>query len=443
MPMNRETAKSEAAKLLDQGKRLDPDQALNFLNSCVAHNYKLLCDDPVVKAEGPWLHTARGRTIFDGVAAYSAANLGHGHPLIKEAIKGFLDAGYPTVLGRFMPDPWLALFARKITQLTGFEAFLPANGGVEAPEAALKLARRWAHRERGIASPEIIYADRCFHGRTLTVTQMFDEDDKTAREGFGPFSHGFVRVPYDDVSAIEKAITPNTAAVLLEPIQGEGGINIPKTGYLKKVRALCREHKLLAIWDEIQTGFARTGKMFCWEHEGEAARPDIMCVGKSIAGGFAPVSGILAQRAVMDQFEPGSHGSTFGGSPLSSLIACAALAAIEFEKLPEQATEKGAYVMQRLREIARKAPRIKEVRGLGMMFGIELNQNGPDGHEYTRRLLELGAIVKDTHHWVMRFTPPIVATREELDFALGLIEQAFTEKSRLNSMSREMERLRD
>ena len=431
--MNRETAKAEAGKILEQAAKLGADQALNFLNATVAHNYKLLSDDPVVKAEGPWLHTARGRTIFDGVSAYSAANLGHGHPLIKEALKGFLDAGYPTVLGRFMPDPWLALLGRKITQMTGFDQFLPANGGVEAPEAAIKLARRWAAREKGVLAPEIIFADHCFHGRTLTVTQMFDEDDTTARAGFGPFAPGFVRVAFNDLKAIERAITPNTAAVFLEPIQGEGGINIPAAGYLSKVRALCREHNVLAIWDEIQTGWGRTGKLFCWEHEGEKARPDIMCMGKSASGGFAPVSGILANGALMSLFEPGSHGSTFGGSPLSSLLGVAALTAIELEKLPQQAAEKGAYVLQRLREISAKSPRIKEVRGQGLMLGIELTQDGPDGHEFTRRLLELGAIIKDTHHWVLRFTPPLVSTREELDFVLGLIEQVFTEKSRLNS----------
>ncbi|KAA0212934.1 aspartate aminotransferase family protein [bacterium] len=431
--MNRETARQEAHRLLESAQRLSADQAIDFLNATVAHNYRLLSDDPVIKAEGPWLHTARGRTIFDGVSAYSAANLGHGHPLIKETLKGFLDAGYPTVLGRFMPDPWLALFARKLTHMTGFDMFLPANGGVEAPEAAIKLARRFAHREKGVSAPEIIYADHCFHGRTLTVTQMFDEEDQTARAGFGPFAPGFVRVPFDDVRAIERALTPNTAAVFLEPIQGEGGINIPRPGYLSAVRALCREHNVLAIWDEIQTGFGRTGRLFAWEHEGEKARPDVLCVGKSASGGFAPVSGILASRRLMDHFEPGSHGSTFGGSPMAGVLGLAALTAIELERLPEQAAEKGAYALARLREVARKAPRIKEVRGMGLMLGIELNRNGPDGHEFTRRLLELGAIVKDTHHWVLRFTPPLVATRDELDFVLGLIEQVFTEKSRLNA----------
>jgi ornithine--oxo-acid transaminase len=341
-------------------------------------------------------------------------------------------AGAPTVLGRFLPDPWLALFAQRITRLTGFETFLPANGGVEAPEAALKLARRHAARTRGIKAPEIVFAEHCFHGRTLTVTQMFDEEDDVARAGFGPFAPGFCRVAYDDIGAIERALTPNTAAVLIEPIQGEGGIHVPKPGYLAKVRALCRERGVLCIFDEIQTGFGRTGKMFCWEHEGEAARPDIMCIGKSVAGGFAPVSGILAGRGLMGHFEPGSHGSTFGGNPFASLMAVAALRAIELENLPELAEKNGAYVLARLRELAPKARRVAAVRGLGLMIGIEINREGPDGAAFARRLYELGVIVKDTHQWVLRFTPPLVSTREELEFALSLIEQAFTESSQLN-----------
>lgn len=425
--MDHETARRQAHALLQAANRLSGDDTIRLLAEHVARNYGLLSRDPVVAAQGPWLQTRSGRRIFDGVAAYSAANLGHGHPLVKETLKLFLDSNAPTVLGRFLPDPWLALFGQMVTRMTGFERFLPANGGVEGPEAAIKLARRWAHRVKGVqGTPEILYADHCFHGRTLTVTQMFDPAEKAAVDGFGPWPAGFKRVVYDDLAAMEAAITPGTAAILIEPIQGEGGVIVPKAGYLRGVVDLARRHNLLVIFDEVQTGWARTGELFCWMHEGAQARPDIMCIGKSVSGGFAPVGGILADARLMDLFGPGSHGSTFGGCPISSAIAVAALTAIEQEKLVEQAREKGPWVMQRLRAIAADSLRIKQVRGKGMMFGIELSPDGPDGHWFSEKLLELGVIVKDTHHWVLRFTPPIVATREDLEFALGAMEQVFS-----------------
>lgn len=417
-----------AQNIVEQAQNLDADEAIALIDRHVAHNYGLLLRDPVTKAEGCWLTTASGRRIFDGVAAYSAANLGHGHPLVKETLRQFLDSGAPTVLGRFLGDPYLALFGKKITEMTGFDRFLPANGGVEGPEAAIKLARRWGKQVKNIAGdPEILFAQRCFHGRTLTVTQMFDEEDKVARQGFGPWPEGFKRIAYNDLAAVEAAVTDATAAIMVEPIQGEGGINIPDDGYLRGLKELGRKHNFLVIFDEVQTGWARTGNLFCWEHEGEDARPDIMCVGKSVSGGFAPIAGILANDELMNLFGPGSHGSTFGGCPISSCIAVAAMTAIEQEDLVAQAREKGAWVMERLQEIAVKAPRIKEVRGRGMMFGIELTQDGDDGHVFTERLLEKGAIIKDTHKWVLRFTPPIVASQDDLAQVLGWIEEVFVE----------------
>ncbi|MCC7508217.1 MAG: aspartate aminotransferase family protein [Planctomycetes bacterium] len=421
--MDTETAHKLARRIMDEAADLTPAKTLELIDTYVAHNYSLLCREPILKAEGPWLYT-KHRRIFDGVAAYSAANLGHGHPLVRETLKAFLGSHAPTVLGRFMADPYLALFGRKVCEMSGFESFLPANGGVEGPEAAIKLARRWAHAQ-GKKRPEILYANRCFHGRTLTVTQMFDLDEHAARDGFGPWPEGFKRIAYNDLRAVADAVNENTAAIIVEPIQGEGGINVPDEGYLRALIELGREHKFLVIFDEVQTGWARTGEMFAWMHEGPEARPDIMCIGKSVSGGFAPVGGILASRKLMDLFGPGSHGSTFGGCPISSCIAYAALCAIEEEKLVEQAQEKGEYVWQRLQEIAESAPRIKELRGKGMMFGIELTQDGPDGHHFSELLLEKGAILKDTHKWVLRFTPPIVARREDLDFVLGCIGQVF------------------
>lgn len=424
--MDAKTAHDKARSLIDEANALSGDETVNLIESHIAHNYGLLSRDPVIKAEGAWLHCKSGKKIFDGVAAYSAANLGHGHPLVREALKAFLDSHAPTVLGRFLADPYLALFGRKITQMTGFDKFLPANGGVEGPEAAIKLARRWAHQVKGVkGTPQILYANRCFHGRTLTVTQMFDEHDKDARQGFGPWPEGFKRIAYNDLEAVEANVDENTAAVLVEPIQGEGGINIPDEGYLRSLIELGKRHNFLVIFDEVQTGWARTGELFCWMHEGPEARPDIMCIGKSVSGGFAPVGGILANEKLISLFGPGSHGSTFGGCPISSCIAYAALTAIEAEKLVEQAQEKGEWLLERLNAIAEKAPRIKEVRGKGMMFGIELTQDGPDGHHFTELLLEKGAIIKDTHHWVLRFTPPIVASKEDLEFALGCLEEVF------------------
>jgi len=413
-----------AEKLYLEGINLPADEAIELINLHVANNYSLLTDDPIVRAEGPWLHTRRGRRIFDGVSAYSAINLGHNHPLVRDMLFHFLSHHSPTVLGRFMPDPFLGLLGKKITGMTGYDRFLPANGGVEAPEAAIKLARRWGHRVKKVRGmPEIIFFSGCFHGRTLTVTQCLGEE--VALDGFDPFIPGFIRVPFGDIDALKKTVGKNTIAILIEPIQGEGGINIPPDGYLLEVSRLAKKHNVLVIYDEVQTGWGRTGKLFAWEHDGEETRPDILCVGKSLSAGFGPVAGILARNELMGLFDPGSHGSTFGGSPLASAIGLAALTAIEIEDLPAQARDKGERVMARLREIAGRSRHIREVRGKGLMTGIELKEDGPDGHDFAVRLYEEGLILKDTHRWVLRFTPPIVSSVEDLDTAVGMIEKVF------------------
>lgn len=426
--MQETDAQREADAILAAARDLPGDDAVRMIKEKIAPNYSLILDDPIVRAEGPWLHTASGAKLFDGVSAYSAANLGHGHPMVRKVLEGFLAEQRPTVLGRFLGDPYLALLGDKITEMTGYTSFLPANGGVEGPEGAIKLARRWAHSVKGVTgTPEILYATGCFHGRTTTVTQMFGEDEPEARDGFGPWTPGFRKIEFDDLSAIEDAITENTAAVLVEPIQGEGGINIPYEGYLRDVVRLCKEKNVLSIFDEVQTGWARTGRLFCWMHEGEEARPDIMAVGKSISAGFAPVAGILAMSELMNLLGPGSHGSTFGGCPISSAIAYAALMAIEKEDLVGQAQAKESLLRTRLEDIKSRAPRIKEIRGKGMMFGIEVTEEDPDANAYSKKLLKLGAVIKGTHRWVLRFTPPIVSTEEDLDYVLGLIEKAFVE----------------
>lgn len=428
--MDQATAQREAASILATADALGADETTEMIRRYFAPNYSLILDDPIIKAEGAWLYTRSGAKVFDGVAAYSAANLGHGHPLVREVLKGFLDAQQPAVLGRFLGNPYMGLFGKKICEMSGFERFLPANGGVEGPEAAIKLARRWAHQVKGVkGTAEILYAEGCFHGRTTTVTQMFGDDEPEAKDGFGPWTPGFSRIPFNDLAALEAAITDTTAAVLIEPIQGEGGINVPDDGYLSAVCKLCKERNVLVIFDEVQTGWARTGKMFCWMHEGEAARPDIMAIGKSVSGGYAPVAGILAHNNLMELMDSGSHGSTFGGCPISSAIGYASLVAIEQEDLVQQAQDKGAYVRERLLAIAEKSPRIETIRGRGLMFGIEVTKQDPDANKFSKKLLKMGAVIKGTHRWVLRFTPPIVASREDLDHVLGLIERAFASES--------------
>jgi len=416
---------AEAEKLYLEGLKISAADTITLLDDHVAHNYGLLAQDPIIRAEGPWLYTRTGRKIFDGVAAYSAANLGHNHPMISQMLTHFLAHQSPTVLGRFLPDPFLALLGKKITEMTGYGSFLPANGGVEAPEAAIKLARRWGHNVKKVTgTPEIIYFTGCFHGRTLTVTQLLDEE--VALDGYGPFVPGFIEAPFGDIEALKNLTNENTIAYLIEPVQGEGGINIPPDGYLEALQKLADENNVLVIYDEVQTGWGRTGKLFAWEYGGDATRPDILCVGKSISGGFAPVAGILADKKLMDLMNPGSHGSTFGGCPISSAIGLAALRAIEMEDLAKQAVEKGEYVMSKLGEISSRSPHIDEIRGKGLMIGIELKQDGPDGHDIAVKAWDEGLVLKDTHKWVLRFTPPIVSSVEELDFALGIIEKLLT-----------------
>ncbi|HDS31119.1 MAG TPA: aspartate aminotransferase family protein, partial [Firmicutes bacterium] len=367
------TAQSMAEKIYLEGLELSPDEAIELIDTFIAHNYALLTKDPVIRAEGAWLYTKSGRTIFDGVAAYSAANLGHNHPMIVNMLRHFIAHQSPTVLGRFLPDPFMGLLGAKIVKMTGFEKFLPANGGVEAPEAALKLARRWGHRVKKVkGTPEIIYFTGCFHGRTLTVTQFFEEE--VCLDGFEPFVPGFKKVKFGDMVELRNAVNENTIAILIEPIQGEGGINIPPQSYFPELHRLAREKNVLVIYDEVQTGWGRTGKLFAWEHNGDECRPDILCVGKSLSGGFAPISGILADSELMKLFEPGSHGSTFGGCPISSAIGLAALTAIEIENLPRQAELKGTYLLERLSDIASNSEHIAEVRGKGMMIGIEMKK---------------------------------------------------------------------
>ena len=334
-----------AEELISEVMDLSENDTFKSLESTIAHNYGVYPGFIPEKSEGPWLIDNSGKRYLDGVAAYSAANLGHNNPFVREVIQKFLDTTSPTVLGRFIASKPLAYAGKLIKEVSGFDYFLPANGGVEGPESAIKLARLYNYK-KGISDPVIIYFTGCFHGRTITVTQFFNEE--ICRDGFGPFPAGFHRVPYNNFDALEKVVDRTTGAILIEPVQGEGGINIPDPDYLLKVRKLCDDTNTLFILDEVQTGWGRTGKLFAWQHSG--ARPDIMCTGKSISAGFAPVAGIFADKKIMDVLKPGSHGSTFGGSPLSMMIAIASIVEIYRQKLPERSAELGEYAIEKLRK---------------------------------------------------------------------------------------------
>ncbi len=406
-------------ELIDDVLNISDNETFDLLENTVAHNYGVYKGFVPVSSEGPWLIDGSGKKVLDGVAAYSAANLGHNNPFVRKVIKEFLDKKSPTVLGRFMASKPLAYAGQLLKEVTGFESYLPANGGVEAPEAAIKLARLHHFSKKGISDPNIIYFTGCFHGRTITVTQFFEEE--VCRDGFGPFPAGFHKIPFGDIDSLSKVVDRETAAVLIEPVQGEGGINMADKDYFQSLRELCSDTETLLIFDEVQTGWGRTGKMFAWEHFD--TRPDILCTGKSISAGFAPVSGIFADKELMDIFTPGSHGSTFGGAPLSMMIAIASIVEIVRQKLPERSAELGAMALDRLRKLAEKSNAIKEVRGMGLMIGIELEKGGKTGHDYCEDILEEGMIVKETHDWVIRFSPPIVCTEDDIDYALKIFEK--------------------
>jgi len=410
--------KMSSDELINEVMKQSDNDVYNALDSTIAHNYGVYPGFVPVKSDGPWLIDSEGKRYLDGVAAYSAANLGHNNPFVREVIQKFLGTTSPTVLGRFIASKPLAYAGQLLKEVSGFDYFMPANGGVEGPESAIKLARLYNYK-KGISDPVVIYFTGCFHGRTIAVTQFFD--DEVCRDGFGPFPGGFHKMPYSDFEALEAVVDRNTAAVLIEPVQGEGGINIPDPDYLMKVRKLCDDTDTLMILDEVQTGWGRTGKLFAWEHSG--ARPDIMCTGKSISAGFAPIAGIFADKKIMDVLTPGSHGSTFGGSPASMMIAIASIVEIYRQKLPERSAELGAYALKRLQEITKKSDIITQVRGLGLMIGIEIKKGGKNGHHYCEELLKEGLVVKETHDWVIRFSPPIVCTKEEIDYAINVFEK--------------------
>lgn len=376
-----------------------------------AQNYKPL---PVViaRAEGVWMWDADGKRYLDMMAAYSAVNTGHGHPRILSALAE--QAGKVAVISRAFYSDKLGSFLERLCRLTGLDGACPMNTGAEAVETAIKAARRWAYRVKGVAADqaEILVADGNFHGRTTTIVGFSSEP--AYRDGFGPFAPGFRIVPFGDADAMEAAITPNTAAILVEPIQGEAGIIVPPDGYLRRLREICDRHNVLLILDEIQSGLGRTGHWFAHQHEG--IRPDGLCLGKALGGGVMPVSAFVARRDVIDMFGPGSHGSTFGGSPLAAAVGLAALDTIADEGLVERSAELGAHMIARLRGIDSKA--ITAVRGRGLWVGVEIDPAIATARHVCELLMEQGVLSKETHDTTIRFAPPLVITRPELDWAI-------------------------
>lgn len=382
-----------------------------------ARNYRPL---PVVisRAKGVWLWDSDGRRYLDMMSAYSAVNVGHGHPRVLDALQQ--QAGRVAIVSRAFHTDRLGPFLARLCTLAGLDAACPMNTGAEAVETAIKAARRWGHRVKGIPDgrAEIIVAEGNFHGRTTTIVGFSSEADY--RDGFGPFAPGFRAVPFGDAAAVEAAIGPHTAAVLVEPIQGEAGIVVPPEGYLRRLREICDRHGVLLILDEVQSGLGRTGAWFAFEHEG--IRPDGLCLGKALGGGVMPVSAFVARRGLIDMFEPGNHGSTFGGNPLAAAVGEAALAVIEEEGLVARSAELGAHMMERLRRI--DSPLVREVRGRGLWVGVEIDPARASARAVCEALMRRGVLSKETHETVIRLAPPLVIDRETLDHGIDRLEEA-------------------
>ncbi len=381
-----------------------------------AQNYAPF-DIVIERAEGVWVWDVHGRRYLDCLAAYSAVNQGHCHPRIVEAL--VRQSRKVAVTSRVFRNAELGAFFRDVCELTGFERALPMSTGAEAVETAIKLARKWAYQHKGAAPDraEILAFANNFHGRTTTIVGFSSEPQY--RRDFGPFAPGFELLPFGDASAVRSAVGPDTAAVLVEPIQGEGGVIVPPDGFLASLREICTERGALLIFDEIQSGLGRTGRMFAHEHE--AARPDVMLLGKALSGGVYPVSVVVADSEVMDVFRPGDHGSTYGGNPLAAAVAREALAVIHDEGLVERSARLGAHALHRLQGM--RSPLVREVRGRGLWIGIELHESAGGARSRCEELLARGLLCKETHDRVIRFSPPLVIRREELDWAIDQIEE--------------------
>ncbi|MCX6024808.1 MAG: ornithine--oxo-acid transaminase [Chloroflexi bacterium] len=379
-----------------------------------AHNYRPL-DVVLTRGEGVWVYDVEGRRYLDCLSSYSALNQGHAHPRILRALND--QAARLTLTSRAFRNDQLGLFYQTLTDATGYPRVLPMNTGAEAVETALKLARKWAYRVKGVPAgqAQIITFSGNFHGRTISIVSFSSE--ALYREDFGPFTPGFVTLPYGDARSVEAAITPNTAAILVEPIQGEAGVIVPPAGFLTRLREICNRNNVLLMADEIQTGLGRTGALLACNHE--SVRADVMILGKALGGGVYPVSAVLADEAVMDLFRPGEHGSTFGGNPLAAAVGREAVRVILEEGLVENAATLGEYFIERLAEIPSR--HVREVRGKGLLVGVELHPQAGGARRFCEALMGEGVLAKETHENVIRFAPPLVIDRPTVDWALERI----------------------
>jgi ornithine--oxo-acid transaminase len=400
------------------GAFMNSKQFVAVENKYGAHNYHPL-DVVITKAKGIWVWDVDGRKYLDFLSAYSAVNQGHNHPRIVNAL--IAQARKLSLTSRaFRNDQW-PMLAKELCTLAGYEMVLPMNSGAEAVETAVKTARKWAYQKKGVApdEAEIIACRNNFHGRTITIISFSTE--LLYRKDFGPFTPGFNIIPFNDAEALDRAITPNTAAFIVEPYQAEAGILIPSPGYLKQAKDICARHNVLFIADEIQTGLGRTGKLFAFQHEG--FKPDMLIVGKSLGGGCYPISAVLADEHILGVFKPGEHGSTFGGNPLACAVAREALRVIMEEKLVPNAAKMGSYFMKRLKTI--KSRHIKEVRGKGLLIGVELYPEAGGARRFCEALKDNALLCKETHDNVIRFAPPLIIGTKDLDWAFERIREVF------------------
>jgi ornithine--oxo-acid transaminase len=396
------------------------EELLDLESRFGAHNYHPL-DVVIKRAEGVWVYDVEGKRYLDCLAAYSAVNQGHCHPRILRSL--IEQAHKVTLTSRAFRNDQLPLLYKELHELTGFEMALPMNSGAEAVETAVKAARKWGYKVKGIPGQqaEIIVCANNFHGRTVTIVSF--SSDEQYRDGFGPFTPGFKIIPYGDARALREAITPNTCAFLVEPIQGEAGIVIPPRGFLAEAAAICRANRVLLMCDEIQSGLGRTGKLFAYMHEG--ITPDVLIIGKALAGGFYPVSAVLASKQVLGVFNPGDHGSTFGGNPLACAVARTALRVLIEEKMTENSAAMGTYFLEKLQML--RSPDVKEVRGKGLWIGIELHS---PARPYCEALKQEGVLCKETHDRVIRIAPPLTITREEVDWTCDRIRKVLKAEAR-------------
>lgn len=387
---------------------------INLEDKYGAHNYHPL-DVVLTKGEGVWVYDVDGNKYLDCLSAYSALNQGHNHPKIKKAMIDQLDR--LTLTSRAFRNDQLGLLYKKLSDMTGYDKCLPMNSGAEAVETAVKVARKWGYVQKGIPrhKAEIIVAEGNFHGRTITVISFSSTEQY--KQDFGPFTPGFPMVEYGSLEAIEAAINENTAAIMLEPLQGENGIISPPKGYLKAVEELCHQNNILLIADEIQTGLGRTGALFACDHED--VRPDIVIIGKALSGGFYPVSAVLADENVLGLIQPGDHGSTFGGNPLGAAVAIAALEVIEEEDLIKNSQILGQYIMDYLEEVPKK--NILDIRGKGLLIGVELKHELGGARRFAETLKEKGILVKETHEHIIRIAPPLILDKETTDWMLPIL----------------------